>query len=261
MVLGVGLLSTTVFADSLADWAASYSKPETQQKILNRIFPDQVGTVSDAIQDKTEGTYLFPKGTSWVQLGKNTVPGASYFIVTCMLYHRPVESPISAVSYVFRGTDQRPVAISAGYASRERVYQVTLPKLGKTFLLMMDSLGFDSSRRWSASLLEVGERGPDNNPPLAWTSDSSYNDFQVGFSVLNGNAEELVLRTVTASASSKCSEDSMNACESDYGAGGFGESNYAAYAWDGERFRTDGFAPSDRLKALPESVWQYGTGR
>ena len=63
--------------------------------------------------------------------------------------------------------------MSAGYTTQERVQRVELPKLGKSFLLLVGSTIKQGNGQWSASLLEIQASG--------------LSDLRVGFSVaLNG---------------------------------------------------------------------------
>src|SRR4029077_12255955 len=160
----VSLSAPSVFAaESLADWARTLSQPDTHRKILDRIFPDQLGPVSPAVQDKQNGTYFFTDNSSWVRLGREVVLGLTettktpYLIVTCMLYHARDEEPVSATSYLFRDTSQRPSALTGGYATHERLHLVKLPKLGKSFIVVEDSVASPQGamRQWSAFLLDV----------------------------------------------------------------------------------------------------------
>jgi hypothetical protein len=238
----MSLANTRCFAESsLSQWAADFAKPEVQQKILNRIFSDQIGPVSAAVLDKTDGTYNFPNDNSWVRLGKDVVYSSAsasgpYLVVSCTLTHAPDQPPVNATSYLFHDMDQRPVAISAGYAARERLEKVTLPKLGKTFLLLLDSSNQGGARQGSASLLDLEGPGMTDHPRAVWSSPNAARSFKLGFDDLGGKVEDLVLQV-----------DKGN------------EVGYSAYRWNGSRFEPDDFVFENRLEALPDSVWKYGT--
>jgi hypothetical protein len=240
ILAGICLVGTPVHAvDSLAAWAASLDKPETQQLILGRIFSGEVGPLSAGIPDKQTGSYLFPKNNSWVRLAKEAVyvsstsTGGPYLVVSCMLYNRLDQEPVSATSYIFYDPAQRPTAISGGYANYEQIQLANLPKLNRWFLVMVDTSGKGSSKQSSAFVLAF--EGTDR-PRTVWNSPMSAWTFQFGFTPLTAQEEELILRTTK-----------------------HGEIHYSAYHWNGDRFDPDGFASESRLKALPESVWRYGS--
>jgi hypothetical protein len=262
-LLGISLIGSPVAAETLGDWAITFLKPETQRKVLDRIFPDQIGAVSDAVLDKQNGTYFFTKNSSFVRLGKDFVwnpAGSPYLIVTCMLYRAMDQEPTVATSYIFRDTQQRPATLTAGYATHERVRLVKLPKLDKSFLLVEDSVANPQGemRQWTAFLLEVDSKGLSDHPRNVWTSSPQFHSFQMGFTDLDGKTEDLVVRTVPSPQPKKYdygydnSETQANATDN---------SQYAAYHWTGDHFEADTTVFDSRLKALPDSVWQYGTGR
>jgi hypothetical protein len=242
----LNLIGAAQAAESLARWAADFEKPETQQKILDRIFPGQIGSVSSAQLDKNSQMYIFPKVSTWARLGKDVVfsssaSGArSLLAVSCMFYRSPESEPTSATSYLFSDPARRPVAISGGYATHERVQAVTLSKLGKSFLLVMASSGQGTEKQWSASLQILDAAGTSSRPQTVWLSPTSLRQFQLGFDDLGGAAEELLLRKAPKQG---------------------GEVEYVAYRWNGSRFELDDFAFESRMKALPEDVWRYGAGQ
>ena len=162
-----------------------------------------------------------------------------FLVVSCMSYQSPEKEPMSAVSYVLHDTMRRPAALSGGYAAHERVQQVTLPKLKKSFLLIVSSSGKGSGKtgQWSAALYLIEPNGMGDRPKPAWTSPMSARTFQLSFDALDGKTERLLLRTDRS---------------------GRGEFEHAAYRWEGSRFEKDGFASDSRMKALPEDVWRYG---
>jgi hypothetical protein len=236
VVCGLLLASPVYAAETLAHWAETIEERDTQQKILSRIFSADIGPASDALLNKETGIYLFPKSGSWVRLGKDYVlekaGGQPYFVVSCMFYNRADRPPINAASYLFRNTTDRPAAISGGYASHERVQSVKLPKIDKTFLVLVDGLGETAPLQWSAFLLKV--EGTDR-PKSVWNSPISAREFQFGFDALGGATEALVFRATKG-----------------------GNTQYSAYRWNGDRFEIDSFASEGRIKALPDDVWRFG---
>jgi len=229
--------------DSLADWSQTFSQPAVQQKILDRIFPGKIGSVSEAVKRPKDGMLLFPKGGFWVQLGDtvvySTMPVPT-LVVTSTFYQRADQDAINSTAYIFRTPVDRPVALSAGYAQRERVEKVTLPKLNKSFLVLSDSSAGPYEPQWSASLLEIGQAGMSDHPKAVWVSPMAVRRFQFGFDALGGSAERIVVKITPRSG-----EDPA----------------YKAYRWNGERFEEDIFASERLMKALPAEVWRYGAGQ
>jgi hypothetical protein len=253
--------------DTLAQWATGYAQPEIQIKILKLIFPDLDTSARSGTLEKTQGTYLFPQDDSWLQLGKvmlwnpPTAPqGKGYLIVTCLLRRRPDQDPLNATSYLLRDTEQSPVALSGGYSTDEQVHKIDLPKLKKSFLVLEDTFSPSRGARSTSGVFVLALIGdPPVTPlPTVWGSRPSDRYFQIGFTPLSENTpEELVLRTVPGPQKPNSSGA--------YGGPDMSTDNgpprYAAYRWNGDRFESDDFALEDQIKALPESVWQFGTGR
>lgn len=234
------LITPSFAADSLASWAKNFDQPKVQQTILNRIFPGQMGSIEDAKKDKN-GTYYFLKNGHWVRLGGDIVYSSysvtgPYLVVSCMMYRHPTSEPITAAAYLFRDVQQRPTALSAGYAAHEQVQEIRLPGLRKKFLLLMDSSRYGTGAQWNAFLLELD--GTDYRPRTVWNSPMNARDFGLGFTPLGGKDERLVFRSLKA-----------------------GDYSYKAYRWNGTRFEEDSFVFESKLKALPEEVWEYETGR
>src|ERR1041385_6834514 len=184
--------------ETLARWAENFDTPEVQQLILNKIFSGQVGPLNAAVLDKGSNRYLFPKNDSWVELGRDKVffPASKTekptLVVSCMLYNRPERGPVTATSYLFQDPSQRPVAISGGYAAQERVDLVQLPKLGKTFLVLVDTSKNGSVPQCSAFVLSLDRSG---HPRSVWNSPMSARSFQFGFDTLGSRTEALVFRS------------------------------------------------------------------
>src|SRR5258708_10846131 len=202
----VSLLLFAIFPvsaeDPLSRWAAEIEKPEVQQAVLDHIFPGQIGPVSSSIPPASkQGTPFFPKGSSWVQLGKDVVlgprSGGSYLVVSCTLYYKPDRDPVNTATYLFLDPLRRPTALTAGYASYERVQRIQLPKLDKSFLVVVDrSSNKGGSPQWSASLLEIRSSGMTDHPPTAWLSPMSARVFQFRFDDLGSREDALHLRTI-----------------------------------------------------------------
>lgn len=246
-------------ADTLTQWAADFSRPDIQRKILQRIFPEVDSSASELL-DKSEGTYLFSKGGSWVQLKKTTLliaprspNGQGTLIVTCLLRRTPDQNPLSASSYSLPNTYDHATLLTGGYATNENIKNVDLPNLKKSFLLISDLFkqGPNASSRWSISLVDSNpESIRAGHPRNVWSSPMSGRPFQIGFAALRPNApEDLVMRSVSP----------PKGTAGDYSTD-LGET-YKAYTWTGDRFEPDEMIFESRLKQLPESVWQYGTGK
>jgi hypothetical protein len=237
------ILGITAFAwgdaGSLAEWTDT-SQPAIQQKILNRIFPNAVGSVNDGVPDPVNGQYYFPKGGNWVRLGKDVVYNVKpmpYLAVTCILYHKLAGEPINSTTYLFTSPTEKPEPISGGYSAQENVQSITLPKLNKTFLVLtMTSPDGVKATQWSASVIDVIQGG---RIKTAWMSPNSIRNFQFGFAELGGRAEDLVVRSTSRS----------------------GETSFSAYRWNGQRFELDDMAFESGLKALSDDVWRFGAGR
>ncbi len=242
LVLAVGLPAMAM-ADTLESWANSFQNPETQQKILDRIFPGHVGPVSQARTDPTGRRYFFSRGAMWVRLGddiafdtRTTGGHAPFLVVTCMQYQQPERSPMSGVTYLLHDTLQRALSLTAGYAAEEEVHLVELPKMGRSFLLILGtSPGGSRGKQQSATLYEIPRQGLSNRPKSVWTSPRNRGVFQLGFDALQGTKEMLLFKTSS----------------------GGNESEYAAYRWTGNRFEVDDFISESKLENLPESVWKF----
>ena len=238
LLAGLCWVSASAAADSLKEWSQNIDKPEVQQKILSRIFSAQVGSVSASVPSSQPGSPLFPMGGSWVRLGQDVVyvsstsTGGPYLVVTCMLYNEKDQSPATAASYIFYDTAQRATAISGGYATHEQVQVATLPGLNRSFVILVSASGKGPAQQTSASVLAFEGT---SRPRSVWNSPISARAFQFGFSLLSGKEENLVFRSTKD-----------------------GETQYSAFSWSGSRFELNTFAFESRLKALPDSVWQYG---
>lgn len=235
LLLGLGT-HQAAYADSLAQWSVSYSSPTTQYMILERIYSGRVGSLSAAVMDPKEGTYIVPLDNGWAQLAKDKVTdGLSLLVVTAMQRHAKDKEPYTAVSYYFRDSSVPPTAISDGYANRERVHKVILPKLGQDFLLVNSvSTSADGTVLREAAYVYQMTNSREGNPiRRVWASKPSMRDFRLGFAALReGQPEELVLKTARPP-------------------------QFSAYRWAGDRFEEDNTLFESHLKALPDSVWQY----
>jgi hypothetical protein len=227
-------------ADSLEQWT-DISQPKTQQVILDRIFPGQIGSLSTSVPDPLGGGAYFSKGGQWVRLEPKVIyhtnKTSRYLVVTCTLYHKAGGEPVNTAAYLFRTTFDRPTPISAGYAAQEIVEQVELPQLRKSFVILVDfSPSADDRTEYSASVLDIP---PSGRPKSVWLSPNGVWNFKFGFDALGGHEERLVLQTRARD----------------------GGLHYSAYRWNGRRFEPDSFVFENRLKALPDDVWKYGAGR
>jgi hypothetical protein len=227
----------SLYAETLADWVLALDQPQVQKKILDLIFSN-VGSVSSAKRDtQVPEIYIFPTNGSWVRLAQGVAwdEKVPYLVVTVQFSHAPERDPINSTSYLLRNTTRRPKAISAGYAMYERVQKVDLPLLKKSFLMLENASSRGPAKgQWSAALIQVDTSGDQRT---VWQSPNSARRFQVGFDAVGGQTEALVFRHVPR-----------------YG----GDPEYSAYRWNSNRFEPDSFVFESRLKALPNSVWQFG---
>jgi hypothetical protein len=235
-------LATRLYAaeSTLDSWAENIANPQIQQEILNKIFPGQIGPVAAGVPNKSSVMILLPKGGNWVQLAKDPVwspaegPMPAFLAVSALYYNRPDREPATAASYLFRDTQRKPAALSAGYSNYEKIEKIELPRLRRVFLLLTSASGRPDERQWSASLLEMRPNQLDRPKP-AWVSPAAIRQFQVGFDPMNRDTEMLLLRTRKG-----------------------GDIEYIAYAYRDGRFEQDDFVFDTRLMTMPESVWKYG---
>ena len=232
--------SPALAEESLSRWAASFSTLETQHVILQRIYPDDLGPASSASTDPSQGTFLFSKGDTWVQLAKDDVwsPSAGaderpILIVTALVRRQRDQAPASATSYAFRDAGQSPIPITSGYAGRETLHLATLPRLGQTFVIV-NSLLSDSQGSVKSEIVSVYQMNPHQsaNPlRVVWTSNPAMLYFRLGFAVIHeGGVEDLLLKT---------------------------DQRFLACRWNGDRFEADDSIFDSQFKALPAAVWQY----
>jgi hypothetical protein len=237
----LSFLPYSLRAETLADWVNNMNQPEVQQKVLSKIFSG-VGPVSAAKPDKNNPKlYIFPTNGSWARLAIDMVwepvGPPQYLVVSSVLYHDPAGDPINSASYLFRDTTRRPVSISGGYGSDERVEKIDLPRLKKSFLLLVNTSTKGAVRgQWSASLLQIE---PSGSQRIVWQSPASARRFQLGFDTVGGDTEALVVRNVPKDGDSP---------------------QFSAYRWNGSRFELDSGVFERRLKALPDDVWRFGAG-
>jgi hypothetical protein len=235
-------------ADPLARWADNIEDAKIQREILNVIFPGQIdpGTV----RDQATGMTYFARAGGYVRLGRANAyfapkggAATGALAVTCITTHAPDKLPISGTAYLFHDPKTRPTAISAGYSTHARVEKVDLQKLRKSFILLLEGSGKGSvaEGQWSAFLLDPGSG---DRPRTVWKSPASARQFQLGFADLGGASELLVFRTLPGG----------------YTGSQTGGEHYSAWRWSGDRFEPDSFTFDSKLKALPDDVWQFGTG-
>lgn len=244
LLLGLPFLfiSHRAAAVTVSDWIDRFSQPDTQKEILERIYPGKTGPVSEARAGK-EGTMMyFPKGGMWVRLSPGFAHDAqakpAYLIVSSSLYQHPDARPVSAVTFLIRDGEERAEALTSGYAAEETPALAKLPKLNRTFIVLM-SRSFPGSPSEQRSALVMDSPSPSRRKlQPVWTSPWSLRRFQFTFDTLGQSQERLVVKNLSSTA----------------------EDPYLIYRWDGSRFTLDSFSnPKTAVAGIPESEWRFGS--
>ncbi len=265
VLLAAWALTSPVFAEeTLAQWAESITTHDTQYKILRLLYPGIPSASQGTAESPSDGV-LFPKNESaseWVGLNSEYVwmagePGRTpMLLITVLIRKSKDKAPYGATSYILRGTDRRPIAISDGLAGREHVRLLEVASLKKTFLIL-ERLSFTNRGEIASKTAELYtidlQQGGADALRSVWRSRPTFRYFYIGFAELHpGSPEDLVIKVAPPRA-----EPAQATAPDVWGNTSNGDSlRYNAFRWTNDRFELDDNVFDSQLRSLPETTWQ-----